>query len=122
MIAKTSRPVRVLWQRRRYSDLARRRIDVLLTPEKNHMTYEEQMKIVNSLSDKEVKEYARLIVARGATDYPPDTFTETFGLKAAALAGAGYSNRLAPVLKSIGFAISLKLFPGNREGCAVHSI
>lgn len=86
------------------------------------MTYEEQMKIVNSLSDKEVEEYARRIVARGATDYPPDTFTETFGLEAAALAGAGYSSRLGPALKSIGFAISLKLFPINRTGCAVHSI
>lgn len=86
------------------------------------MTYEEQMKIVNLLSDKEVEEYARRIVACGATDYPPETFTETFGLEAAALAGAGYSKRLAPVLKSFGFAISLKLFPGNRKGCAVHPI
>lgn len=86
------------------------------------MTDAEKRRLLSSLSQAKVNECARQIANAGTEDYLPDHFERTFGPEAALLAGLGYANRLAPALKKLGFAISLKMFPGNKRGYSVHRL
>lgn len=86
------------------------------------MNISQQTVILKSLSYADVKDCASRIAASGVAEYSPDVFLKLFGEAAVALADVGYANRLKPVLRDMGFAISRKMFPTNRRGFVVDSI